>query len=188
VHTASIISALSITISVLFNAQEFAMCQWFKGRGGYVLGFLAGFGIVALALFIQVQNQLEPCPLCISQRMVFMGLGILFLLHAFISPKSWLHAGFALLEVLTALGGAGVAIRHWWLQAHKDEIIADCGVGFDYMFENFPLKKALTLVFRGTGDCAAIDWTFLGLTLPQLGLISFVLFGAYAVFLFRARA
>ncbi|MEZ0209693.1 MAG: disulfide bond formation protein B, partial [Methylophilus sp.] len=81
----------------------------------------------------------------------------------------------------------GVAIRHWWLQVHKDEIIADCGVGFDYMFENFPLKKALTLVFRGTGDCAAIDWTFLGLTLPQLGLISFLVFGTYAVFLFRAR-
>ncbi|AKR42887.1 disulfide bond formation protein B [Methylophilus sp. TWE2] len=163
------------------------MCQWFKGRGGYVLGFLAGFGIVALALFIQVQNQLEPCPLCISQRIIFMSLGVVFLLHAFVSPKSWLHAGLALVEVFTALGGVGVAIRHWWLQAHKEDIIADCGVGFDYMFENFPLKKALTLVFRGTGDCAAIDWTFLGLTLPQLGLISFTLFGLYAIFLFRAR-
>lgn len=163
------------------------MCQWFKGRGGYLLGFLAGFGIVAMALFIQVQNQLEPCPLCISQRIIFMSLGALFLVHAFVAPKSWVHAGLAVLEVLTALGGVGVAIRHWWLQAHKGDIIADCGVGFDYMFENFPLKKALTLVFRGTGDCAAIDWTFLGLTLPQLGLISFILFGFYAFFLFRAR-
>lgn len=163
------------------------MCQWFKGRGGYGLGFLASFGIVALALAIQVHYNLEPCPLCISQRIIFMSLGILFLVHAFVPPKSGLSAGMTLVEVLTALGGVGVAIRHWWLQAHKDEIIADCGVGFDYMFENFPLKKALTLVFRGTGDCAAIDWTLLGLTLPQLGLISFVLFGTYAVFLFRAR-
>lgn len=163
------------------------MCQWFKGRGGYVLGFLACFGIVALALAIQVHNNLEPCPLCISQRIIFMGIGVLFLVHAFLPPKSLLSTGFMLVEVLAALGGVGVAIRHWWLQVHKDEIIADCGVGFDYMFENFPLKKAMTLVFRGTGDCAAIDWTFLGLTLPQLGLISFVLFGAYAVFLFRAR-
>lgn len=159
----------------------------FKGRGGYLVGFLAGFGIVALALYIQVQNQLEPCPLCISQRIIFMSLGLLFLLHAFVSPKSWLHGLLALIEVLTALGGAGVAIRHWWLQAHKEEIIADCGVGFDYMFENFPLKKALTLVFRGTGDCAAIDWTFLGLTLPQLGLISFILFAGYAGWLYRSR-
>jgi protein dithiol:quinone oxidoreductase len=163
------------------------MCQWFKGKGGYIVGFLACFGIVALALAIQVHYKLEPCPLCISQRMIFMGLGLVFLVHAFVPPKSWLSSGLVVVEVLTALGGVGVAIRHWWLQVHKDEIIADCGVGFDYMFENFPLKKALTLVFRGTGDCAAIDWTFLGLTLPQLGLISFVVFGSYAVFLFRAR-
>jgi protein dithiol:quinone oxidoreductase len=163
------------------------MCQWFKGRGGYVLGFLACFGIVALALAIQVHYKLEPCPLCISQRIIFMSLGLLFLVHAFLPAKSWISNGFTVIEVLTALGGVGVAIRHWWLQAHKDEVFADCGVGFDYMFENFPLKKALTLVFRGTGDCAAIDWTLFGLTLPQLGLISFVLFGAYAVFLFRAR-
>ncbi|MGP1718667.1 MAG: disulfide bond formation protein B [Methylophilus sp.] len=163
------------------------MCQWFKGKGGYVLGFLACFGIVALALAIQVHYKLEPCPLCISQRIIFMSIGVLFLVHAFVPPKSWLSSGLVVVEVLTALGGVGVAIRHWWLQVHKDEIIADCGVGFDYMFENFPLKKALTLVFRGTGDCAAIDWTFLGLTLPQLGLISFVVFGSYALFLYRAR-
>jgi protein dithiol:quinone oxidoreductase len=163
------------------------MCQWFKGKGGYVLGFLACFGIVALALAIQVHYSLEPCPLCISQRIIFMSLGVLFLVHAFVPPKSWLSTGLAVVEVLTALGGAGVAIRHWWLQVHKDEVIADCGVGFDYMFENFPLKKALALVFRGTGDCAAIDWTLLGLTLPQLGLISFIVFGSYGVFVFRAR-
>jgi disulfide bond formation protein DsbB len=91
----------------------------------------------------------------------------------------------AALQVLTALGGAGVAIRHWWIQAHRDSMIADCGVGFDYMFENFPLKKALTLVFRGTGDCAAIDWTFLGLTIPQLSLIAFIGFGVFALYLAR---
>jgi protein dithiol:quinone oxidoreductase len=163
------------------------MCEWFKGKGGYIVGFLACFGIVALALAIQVHYQLEPCPLCISQRMIFMGLGLVFLLHAFVAPRSWLSGALLVIEVLTALGGVGVAIRHWWLQVHKDEIIADCGVGFDYMFENFPLKKALTLVFRGTGDCAAIDWTLLSLTLPQLGLISFVAFGSYAVFLFCVR-
>ena len=64
-------------------------------------------------------------------------------------------------------------------------MVADCGVGFDYMFENFPLKKALTLVFRGTGDCAAIDWTLIGLTIPQLSLIAFVGFAVFAVYLAR---
>lgn len=159
----------------------------FSGGTGYFLGFIASFGLVGLALVIQTQYHLEPCPLCISQRMVFMGLGLLFLVAAIHNPAQLGRNIYALLQVLTALGGAGVAIRHWWLQAHRDTIIADCGVGFDYMFENFPLQKALTLVFRGTGDCAAIDWTFLGLSLPQLGLISFVGFAGYAIFLARTN-
>lgn len=158
---------------------------FFTGKRGYILGFVACFATVALALVIQTQYNLEPCPLCITQRMFFMGLGILFLISAFVPPVSVFKKGLTVLQVLTAIGGAGWAIRHWYLQAHRGEIIADCGVGFDYMFENFPLKKMFTLIFKGTGDCAAIDWTFLGLSLPQLGLISFVVFGAYAIYLYR---
>lgn len=154
--------------------------KFLAGRTGYFLGFLACFGGVGLALWIQTRYNLEPCPLCISQRIVLMSLGVLFLMAALLAkfPRF-----FAVLQVLTALGGAGVAIRHWWIQAHKESMIADCGVGFDYMFENFPLEKALTLVFRGTGDCAAIDWTFLGLTIPQMALITFIVMGGYAIYL-----
>jgi len=161
------------------------MLSFLKGKTGYLLGFVACFGIVALALVIQTQYELEPCPLCISQRMVFMGLGVVFLISAFIPPTHVFKKIFTALKVLVALGGAGVAIRHWYIQANKETMIADCGVGFDYMFENFPLEKALKLIFRGTGDCAAIDWTFLGLTLPQLALISFAVFGVYAIYLLK---
>lgn len=160
----------------------------FGARAGYFLGFIASFGLVGLALVIQTQYNLEPCPLCISQRMVMMGLGLIFLAAAIQKPAQLGRNIYTLLLILTALGGAGVAIRHWWLQAHRDSMIADCGVGFNYMFENFPLQKALTLVFRGTGDCAAIDWTFLGLTIPQLSLIAFIGFAAYAFCLARSLA
>lgn len=156
-----------------------------SGRTGYLLGFFACLGLVAVALVIQTHYHLEPCPLCISQRIVFMGLGLLFLIAAFIKPTSIFKKIFTLLQVLTAMGGAGVSIRHWYLQAHRESIIADCGVGFDYMFDNFPLQKALILVFRGTGDCAAIDWTFLGLSIPQLALIAFISFAGYALYLVR---
>ncbi len=157
------------------------------GRTGYLIGFAMSFGLVGLALWIQTTYNLEPCPLCISQRIIFMSLGVLFFVAAFVKPETIVSKILTLLQVLTSLGGAGVAIRHWWLQSHKGEIIADCGVGFDYMFENFPLQKAFKLIFRGTGDCAAIDWTFLGLTLPQLGLIAFIGFGAYAVYLIKTN-
>lgn len=158
------------------------------GRTGYLLGFLASFGLVALALLIQTQYHLEPCPLCISQRMVFMGLGGLFLAAAIFKPTGVGRTIFAILHVLTAMGGAGVAIRHWYIQVHKSEMIVDCGVGFDYMFENFPFKKAIDLVFKGTGDCANIDWTFLGLSIPQMSLIAFVSLAAYAIYLSRLKA
>ena len=158
------------------------------GKRGYLLGFALCFSIVSLALMIQTTYKLEPCPLCITQRMVFMGLGVLFLISAFIPPTNILNKIFTALQVITALGGAGVAIRHWYLQANRESMIADCGVGFDYMFENFPLQKAFKLLFRGTGDCAAIDWTFLGLTLPQLGLISFLGFAALALYLALRKA
>jgi protein dithiol:quinone oxidoreductase len=161
------------------------MQKLFIGKTGYLMGFAACFATVILALVIQTIYKLEPCPLCITQRMFFMGLGILFLIAAFVKPATIVVKILTFLQVLAALGGAGWAIRHWWLQAHKGEIIADCGVGFDYMFDNFPLEKMFKLIFKGTGDCAAIDWTFLGLTLPQLALISFIAFGIYAVYLFK---
>jgi len=159
--------------------------QILSGRTGYLLGFAACFSLVAIALVIQTHYHLEPCPLCISQRIIFMGLGLLFLIAAFIPPANIFKKIFTLLQVLTAMGGAGVAIRHWYLQAHRESMIADCGVGFDYMYDNFPRIKMLTLIFKGTGDCAAIDWTFLGLSIPQLALIAFVGFGAYALYLVR---
>ena len=154
-----------------------------SARTGYLLGFVASFASVGLALWIQTRYQLNPCPLCISQRMVLMGLGLLFLTAAIHNPAQLGRKIYAALHVMVAMGGAGVAIRHWWLQAHRDSMVADCGVGFDYMFENFPLRKALTLVFRGTGDCAAIDWTYLGLSIPQMALIAFVSFAGYALYL-----
>lgn len=152
-------------------------------RAGYLLGFVASFASVGLALWIQTRYQLNPCPLCISQRMVLIGLGLLFLTAAIHNPAQVGRKIYAALHVMVAIGGAGVAIRHWWLQAHRDSMVADCGVGFDYMFENFPLRKALTLVFRGTGDCAAIDWTYLGLSIPQMALITFIGFVGYALYL-----
>ena len=159
------------------------MNKLLSGRTGYLLGFLGSFGSVGMALWIQTRYQLNPCPLCISQRVVLMGLGLMFLVAAIQNPAQQGRKIYALLHAIAALGGVSIAIRHWWLQAHRETIIADCGVGFDYMFENFPLQKALTLVFRGTGDCAAIDWTFLGITIPQLALMTFIGFAGYAVYL-----
>ncbi|MFL9710126.1 disulfide bond formation protein B [Methylobacillus sp. Pita1] len=160
------------------------MCnKLFAGRRGYFLGFVASFGLVGLALFLQQKYNLEPCPLCISQRIAFMVLGVLFLVAALHNPGSLGRKVYGLLHVIAAATGIGIAARHIWIQANPDKVMAECGAGFDYIMETFPLKKALDLIFKGTGECSAIDWTLFGLTIPQLSLVAFVGLGLFAVLL-----
>jgi disulfide bond formation protein DsbB len=158
-------------------------CKYFYGRFGYILGFLASFGLVAFALYIQVRDNLEPCPLCISQRIAFMGLGVTFLAAALHNPVGLWRKIYGALQLVAAAAGAGIALRHIWIQNHADEVMAECGAGFNYIFERFPFRKAVELVFKGTGECTAIDWTLLGFTIPQLSLAAFSGLALYAVVL-----
>ncbi len=157
--------------------------KFFAGRTGYLLGTIASFGLVAFALYIQQKHNLEPCPLCISQRIAFMALGLTFLIAAVHNPGQIGRRIYGLLQFTAAAAGGGIAARHIWIQANPDKVMAECGAGFDYIFDTFPLKKALDLVFKGTGECTTIDWTLFGLTIPQLSLICFVALAIYAVLL-----
>jgi protein dithiol:quinone oxidoreductase len=158
-----------------------------SGRIGYLLGFLASFGLVGFGLYIQVRNNLEPCPLCISQRIAFMALGIAFLIAALHNPTGIWRKVHGVLQLVAAATGAGIAMRHIWIQSHADEVMAECGAGFSYIFERFPFKKAVELVFKGTGECTAIDWTLFGLTIPQLSLLAFIMLGIYVITLVVAK-
>jgi len=154
------------------------------GRTGYFLGFVASFGLVGVALMIQTKYHLEPCPLCISQRIALMALGVVFLLGVLFNPKRplirYIHAA---LQVLAALAGAAIALRHIWIQANPDKVMSECGAGFDYMVRTFPASRTIELIFKGTGECATIDWTFLGLTIPQMSLAAFIVMALYALWL-----
>lgn len=152
-------------------------------RAAYLLGFVASFGLVGLALVLQVQYNLDPCPLCIMQRIANMVLGLLFLAAAVHNPAGLWRKVHGLLQLAAAGTGAGIALRHMWIQAHPEEVMTECGAGFDYIIESFPLQRALELIFKGTGECSSIDWTFLGLTIPQLSLVAFAGFALYAVVL-----
>jgi disulfide bond formation protein DsbB len=153
------------------------------GRTGYFLGCIASFGLVGFALYIQQKHGLEPCPLCISQRIAFMALGVVFLVAALHNPGQIGRRVYGVLQFAAAATGAGIAARHIWIQANPDKVMSECGVGFDYLFESFPMQRALQLIFQGTGECSAIDWTWLGMTIPQLSLLAFSLLGLYAILL-----
>ncbi|HQR50583.1 MAG TPA: disulfide bond formation protein B [Methylophilaceae bacterium] len=157
------------------------------GRTPYFLGAAASFGLVGLAIFLQLRNNLDPCPLCISQRIAFMALGTAFLLAALHNPAGLWRKLHGLLQLAAAATGAAIAARHIWVQAHPGQTMSECGVGFDYMIHQFPMSKAVRLIFQGTGECSVIDWTLFGITIPQLSLIAFTGLGVYAIVLAFAK-
>lgn len=148
-----------------------------------VLGLLACLVAMGFALYLQHVVGLEPCPLCIMQRIaVFAAMGVLVIaiLH---NPRAVGQRVYALSGLLAALFGLGVAGRHVWLQHLPADQVPACGPGLEYMLDVFPLKDALSMVLRGSGECATVDWTFLGFSLAELTLLVFV--GLVTLFLFQ---
>lgn len=146
------------------------------------IGFLACAAMMAYALYAEHQLLLEPCPLCVFQRVATIALGIVFLLAALHNPAAWGRRVYAVLVVLAGGAGLGVAAWHVRLQNLPADEVPACGPGFDYIVDAFPLNDALKMIFTGSGECATIDWRFLGLTMPAWVAISFallIIFGLY---------
>ena len=128
--------------------------------------------LVILSVIIQENFNLEPCPLCITQRVIFLVSGITFLLFYFKSINKILEL---LVLGIINLTGLIFAFRHVLIQRKVINIPAECGIDLEYMFDNFPLREVFELIFRGTGDCSEIDWSFLGLTIPEWSAIWFLI-------------
>ncbi|MDF1779683.1 MAG: disulfide bond formation protein B [Alcanivoracaceae bacterium] len=145
-------------------------------------GFLICAGAMAAALYIQHVDGLEPCPLCIFQRVGVTVAGLFFLLAFAHNPGALGQRIYAALAGAGAIGGAIVAGRHVWLQHLPPDEIPDCGPGLDYMLDVFPMQDVIGLVLHGSGECAELSWQFLGLSMPAwvlvlcVGLTAMVLF------------
>ena len=136
-----------------------------------LLGAAACAGMMAFALYAEHGLGLEPCPLCVLQRMAVMGTGVAFLFAAVHNPGDAGARLYGLLIALVAGVGAGIAGRHMWLQGLPPDEVPACGPGLDYMIDNFPLSEALSMVFKGSGECAEVVWRFLGLSMPSWVLV-----------------
>lgn len=150
-------------------------------RGGNFLGAIACLGLMVYALFAEHVLGYEPCPLCVFQRVAVIALGLAFLVAAIHAPGKPGRMVYGLVLAAIALAGAGVAGRHLWLQSLPPERVPSCGPGLDYMLEAFPFMDMLKTVLSGSGECAEIDWRFLGLAMPAWVLMALVLLGGFAV-------
>ena len=145
-------------------------------------GFLISAFLIIYVLYTQYVLGLEPCPLCILQRVAVIALGLSFLLLA-VRPPQRKQSKFlaSLLLVMISSAGVGIAARHVWLQNLPPDKVPGCGPGLDFMISNFPLSEALEMVFSGSGECAEISWSFAFLSMPAWALIWLILLGSFGV-------
>ena len=145
---------------------------------------LACIALLAFGLYLQHAVGLEPCPMCIVQRYLFILVALAAGIGAALPAAATRWVGG--LMALLSFAGAGVAARQSWLQWFPPEI-ATCGRDLFGMIESFPLKRVIPMVFRGSGDCSAVDWTFLGLSIANWSFLNFVLVGVIGLLLLRRR-
>jgi disulfide bond formation protein DsbB len=149
-----------------------------------LLGFLGCVGLLGYAVYAQLALQLEPCPLCWFQRVGVALLGIVFLIAALHNPRGWGTRAYVVLTGLAALATVGVAARHIYVQHMPPGSVPSCGAPLEYLIRITPYSKLtqlFTKVLTESGECSAINWQFLGLTMPEWVLISAVVLGVWGV-------
>jgi len=150
-------------------------------RSGNALGFLACVGLMGYALYAQYVLGLQPCPLCIFQRIATIMTGILFLIAAIHNPRGSGARVYGALITLAALGGMLISARHIWIQAQPPGTVAACGADLNYLLEIMPVTDVISKVLTGSGECGTVDWRFLGLSMPWWVAISLAMLGAWAL-------
>ena len=140
------------------------------------LFFITAFGcldLIIVALIMQEFMGLEPCPLCITQRVCIILVGVLALIAALHNPKALGQRFYAAGMAIFAIAGGFFASRQLWLQGLPEDEVPACGPSISYVLETFPLLEALEVLLSGDGNCAEVAWTFLGLSIPGWTLIAF---------------
>lgn len=147
----------------------------FNARTWFFLGFLGCVFLLLMGAYFQFVQGLDPCPLCISQRIAILLTGVVFLIAAIHNPGATGMKAYAVLGAVTALCGAAISTRHVWIQHLPADKVPECGPGLEYVMQNFPLSETVKLMLSGTGDCAKVDWTMLGFSMPAWTLLAFLM-------------
>lgn len=138
-------------------------------------------GLLIAILYFQETLGLEPCPMCIFQRVAMLATGLIFLLAAAHGPRAWGRWVYAGMVLIASGIGAFIAGRHTWLQKLPEDQRPTCGPTLDYLVDIMPLREVVETVIRGDGNCAVIDWTFLGQSIPAWTFVVFVGFILWAL-------
>ena len=145
-------------------------------------------GLLGFGYYLQYFDNQDPCPLCLLQRGFYYGVLVVFAIAASHLPGRGGNSIYCAAAIILALGGFGVAARQVWLQHLPVDQVPACGPDLFFMVENFPLGRILEKLFLGSGQCAEVNWRFLGLSIAEWSLAWFAALALYALWLgFRRR-
>jgi disulfide bond formation protein DsbB len=143
-----------------------------RERHRLIILAVVSLALIGGALYLQVFQHEDPCPLCILQRYAYLLIAVFALAGA--AARGWRGVRIAeVLILLASLGGIVTAARHVWVQAKPA-----FGCGFDALepvVDSLPLAKILPSVFKVSGLCETLYPPIFGLLLPQWALLGFVL-------------
>jgi disulfide bond formation protein DsbB len=154
-----------------------------RPRTLYAAPALACAGLLAFGYYLQYFDHQDPCPLCLVQRGFYFGVLLVFGLAAAHFPRRGGNIFYCAAATLLALGGFGVAARQVWLQHLPPDQVPACGPDLFFMMENFPLSRTLEKLFKGSGQCAEVNWRLLGLSIAEWSLLWFAALALYALWL-----
>jgi disulfide bond formation protein DsbB len=135
------------------------------------LAIMAVIAMLFARVYLEQMLGLPPCPLCMTQRVFVVLWGVIALVAALHNPARTGRRIYAALCALAALAGAAIAVRHVWIQHLPPDQVPACGPSLEYMLDTLPFSETVSMVLMGDGDCAAIHWTFLGLSIPEQTLV-----------------
>lgn len=147
--------------------------------------------LIVAAYFFQHYMGLEPCFLCIVQRICVIGIGIsatfLLIVESYYKNKKYKSIfnlfGYLSYFFITIVGFLS-ASRQIYMQRFPDPY-ASCGPGYEYILENSSLAKSIPQLFLATGNCSEIDWTFIGFSMAECMIpifTTFIIIGLYLLF------
>jgi len=142
-------------------------------RQYYSIIFIGCTSLLCFGLYLEHIKGLEPCPLCIFQRIAFITIAFIAFVAAIHNPKRFFVRAYNILLIIVSTGGAGIAGRQIWLQHLPTDQVPECGAGLEYMLEAFPLAEALQMILSGSGECAEVQWQFIGLSIAEWSFICF---------------
>ena len=161
---------------------------FFSSRRLFLLAFVGCLLIMLGALYLEHVVGLEPCPLCIVQRICVMLFAAVCLLAALQGPGKTGQRAYALLLLLIAAAGGGTAVRQVWLQSMPAEQLPACIPPLDYLMDSLPFQDVVRLVLHGSADCAEVSWTLFTLSIAEWSLLAFAGMLAFSLLQLLRRA